>query len=108
MRRIYLFFIILFVFIATATPPQIVSSTYQIKKTHLLGIDYEHAILEFNVDDDVYYSESWPCSCITAKSQCNIVQNITISEPLGIITLQENLWYNVRSQSLHDKSVLRN
>lgn len=81
---------------------QVTSATYQIKTTHLLGVDYEHAILEFNVDDDVYYSESWPCSCVATRSACSFSTNISVAEPEGIATLTEGVWYTVRSQSLQD------
>lgn len=57
--------------IAIGAPPQIISSTYQVKDTELLGIQYKYGMFDIEFDQDIYYPENWACPCQnTPTAQC--------------------------------------
>jgi hypothetical protein len=77
-----------------ATPPQVLSATYQLKETNLQGIQETHAIFQVNTDQDLYYLNDPHCGCVQNLSTCqNTWTNATVDETgYNITILTKDTW----------------
>ena len=93
MRNLIVFFVLFYY--SCATPPRILESTYSEIESNILDFNYKHAVFEMTFDQDIYYSENWPCSCtLLGQDSCagKNISNFTSPDVSNSIELSNNNW----------------
>eukprot|EP01128_Nolandella_sp_AFSM9_P011086 TRINITY_DN77_c0_g1_i5.p1 TRINITY_DN77_c0_g1~~TRINITY_DN77_c0_g1_i5.p1 ORF type:complete len:246 (-),score=52.84 TRINITY_DN77_c0_g1_i5:51-737(-) len=93
--------------VCTATPPQVLSATYDDRENDLLGSVIQATLLQLDFDQDIYYPENWVCPCIDnlGTRRVHLDANETIKVPQSashIEVLQEGVWLDRKLDYLQE------